>query len=158
LPEPVRDPFARVVRQWVLAPLLALQRQTELLSASLERYDAVVAQRDSASLAATFVPELRSENTRLRGLLGLGVRLGSGYVPAEVLHAAEPTNPLTSVVSAGRQQGAKPLAAVVRPEGLVAAWRSVAHPAPVRQGRGLTGPPVKGGLRSGFQWGGEAPP
>src|SRR3989454_1157938 len=89
LPDRVRDPFTRAVRQWVLAQLLALQQQTDLLSASLERYDAVVAQRDSAALAATFVPELRSENTRLRGLLGLGARLASGYVPAEVLHAAE---------------------------------------------------------------------
>src|SRR5437867_3439639 len=119
LPDRVRDPFTRAVRQWVLAPLLALQQQTDLLSASLERYDAVVAQRDSAALAATFVPELRSENTRLRGLLGLGARLASGYVPAEVLHAAEPTSPLTFVVAAGRKQGVKPLSAVVSPEGLV---------------------------------------
>src|SRR3989441_4671453 len=118
LPERVRDPFARAMRQWVLAPLLTLQQQSELLSASLQRYDAVVAQRDSAALAATFVPELRSENTRLRGLLGLGARLGSGYVPAEVLHEALPTNPLTLIVSAGRREGGKPLAAVLSPEGV----------------------------------------
>src|SRR2546429_186405 len=78
LPDRVRDPFARAVRQWVLAPLLTLQQQTELLSASLQRYDAVVTQRDSAALAATFVPELRSENTRLPGLLGLGALAGPG--------------------------------------------------------------------------------
>src|SRR5207244_13321466 len=81
-PDRLREPFARALRQSVLAPLLALQQQTERLSASLERYDAVVAQRDSAALAATFLTELRSENQRLRGLLGLGPRLGSGYVPA----------------------------------------------------------------------------
>src|SRR5438105_11979053 len=74
LPERIRDPLARSLRQTVLAPFLALQQQTELLSASLARYDAVVAQRDSAALAATFLPELRSENTRLRSLLGLGTR------------------------------------------------------------------------------------
>src|SRR5881409_39744 len=119
LPERIRDPLARGLRQTVLAPFLALQQQTELLSASLQRYDAVVTQRDSAALAATFLPELRSENTRLRGLLGLGARLASGYVPAEVLHAAEPTSPLTFVVAAGRKQGVKPLSAVVSPEGLV---------------------------------------
>src|SRR3989454_3512277 len=39
LPDRVRDPFTRAVRQWVLAPLLALQQQTDLLSASLERYE-----------------------------------------------------------------------------------------------------------------------
>src|SRR2546427_8330940 len=119
LPDRMRDPFARALRQTVLAPLLALQQQTERLSASLERYDAVVAGRDSSALAATFLPELRSENQRLRGLLGLWPRLGSGYVPAEVLHQAEPTNALTFLISAGRRQGVKPLAAVVSPEGLV---------------------------------------
>src|SRR5438093_9651009 len=38
LPDRLRDPFARALRQTVLAPLLALQQQTELLSASLARY------------------------------------------------------------------------------------------------------------------------
>ncbi|HEX4574289.1 MAG TPA: rod shape-determining protein MreC [Gemmatimonadales bacterium] len=119
LPERVRDPLARVLRQTVLAPLLALEQQTARLSASLARYDAVVAERDSTALAATFVPELRSENARLRTLLGLGTRLASGYVPAEVLRGSEPTSALTFVVSAGRKQGVRPLAAVVSPEGLV---------------------------------------
>ena len=99
--------LAKGLRQTVLAPFLWLQQQTGLLAAALSSYDAVVAQRDSATLAATFVPELRAENTRLRGLLGLGVRLASGYVPAEVLHEALPTNPLTLIVSAGRRQGCR---------------------------------------------------
>jgi len=119
LPDTWRDPIAQGLRQTVLAPFLALQQQTELLSAARARYDAVVAQRDSAALAATFLPELRSENVRLRSLMGLGVRLGWGYVPAEVLHQPEPTNPLTFVVSAGRQRGVRPLSAVVSAEGLV---------------------------------------
>src|SRR5437762_1153736 len=111
LPERIRDPLARGLRETVLAPFLALQQQTELLSASLARYDAVVAQRDSAALAATFLPELRGENIRLRGLLGLGTRLSSGYVPAEVLREPEPTGALTFLVSAGKKQGVTPLAA-----------------------------------------------
>jgi rod shape-determining protein MreC len=119
LPDRWRDPLAAGLRQTVLAPLLALQQQTALLSASLSRYDAVVAERDSAMLAATFLPELRAENARLRGLLGLGPRFGSGYVPAEVLHEALPTSALTLVVSAGRRQGVRPLAGVVSPQGLV---------------------------------------
>src|SRR2546430_257332 len=117
LPDRMRDPFARTLRQTVLAPLLALQQQTERLSAALERYDEVVAQRDSAALAATFLGELRSENLRLRGLLGLGPRLGSGYIPAEGLQQTEPTNALTVLVSAGRKQGVKPLSAGVSPVG-----------------------------------------
>jgi rod shape-determining protein MreC len=119
LPARIRDPVARVIRQRVLAPLLMLQQQSELLSASLSRYETVVAQRDSSALAATFLPELRSENGRLRGLLGLGQRLGTGYVAAEVLHQSVPTDPLTLVVSAGRRQGVRALAGVVSPEGFV---------------------------------------
>src|SRR6266571_4589158 len=91
----------------------------------LARCDAVVAQRDSAALAATFLPELRSENTRLRSLLGLGTRLSSGYVPAEVLHEPEPSSALSFIVSAGKNQGVKPLSAVVSPEGLVGIVSSV---------------------------------
>src|SRR6266508_2771514 len=94
-PDAWRDPIAQGLRQTVLAPFLALQQQTDLLSAARARYDAVVAQRDSTALAATFLTELRSENVRLRGLLGLRARLGWGYVPAEVLQQREPDNPVT---------------------------------------------------------------
>src|SRR2546423_15186809 len=118
LPGRLRDPLTRALRQTVLAPLLSLQQQIERLSASLARYDAVVAQRDSAALVAPFLPELRGENARLRSLLGLGTRLGSGYIPAEVLREPEPTSPLTFIVSSGKKQGVKPLSAVVSPQGL----------------------------------------
>jgi len=119
LPDRVRDPLAGLLRQTVLAPLLALQEQSQLLAASLSRYETVVAERDSAALSATFLPELRSENARLRALLGLGQRLGGGYAAAEVLHQSTPTSALGLVVSAGRRQGVRPLNGVVSPEGLV---------------------------------------
>src|SRR3989475_11647427 len=128
LPDRWRDPLAKGLRQTVLAPFLWLQQQTGLLAAALSSYDAVVAQRDSATLAATFVPELRAENTRLRGLLGLGGRLASGYVPAEVLHEALPTNPLTLIGSAGRRHGGAPRAAAVSPEGVGAVVSTVDAP------------------------------
>ena len=125
LPDQWRDPLAQGLRQSILAPFLFLQRQTELLAAARSRYDAVVAQRDSVALAATFLPELRSENARLRSLLGLSARLGGGYVSAEILHQPEPTNPLSFVVSAARREGVRPLSAVVSPEGLVGLVASV---------------------------------
>jgi rod shape-determining protein MreC len=125
LPDQWRDPLAQALRQSVLAPFLFLQRQTELLAAARYRYDAVVAERDSVALAATFLPELRNENARLRSLLGLGARLGSGYVSAEILHQPEPTNPLSFVVSAGKREGVRRLSAVVSPEGLVGLVASV---------------------------------
>src|SRR2546430_10957374 len=57
------------------------------------------------------------ENTRLRSLLGLGQRLSSGYVPAEVLREPEPTGALTFIVSAGKKQGVKPLSEIGRGSG-----------------------------------------
>lgn len=125
LPEPWRDSIARGLRQTVLAPLLALQQQSELLRTSRTRFDRIEGERDSAMLAATFLPELRNENGRLRNLLGLGSRLGSGYVPAEVLHQAEPTSELTLIVSAGRQHGVRAFAPVVSAEGLLGVVSSV---------------------------------
>lgn len=125
LPAQWRDPLAQGLQQSVLAPFIFLQRQTELLAAARTRYDNVVAQRDSASLAAAFLPELRNENARLRALLGLSPRLGGGYVSAEILHQPEPTNPLSFVVSAGKREGVRPLSAVVSPEGLVGLVSSV---------------------------------
>ena len=46
-------------------------------------------------------------------------------MPAEVLREPEPTGALTFLVSAGKKQGVKPLAAVVSPEGLVGIVSSV---------------------------------
>ena len=125
LPPAWRDPIASALRQTVLAPFLELQRESELLSTSRSRFEAVTAQRDSSALAATFLPELRSENARLRNLLGLSARLGGGYVTAEILHQPEPTNPLSFVVSAGKKEGVRPLSAVVSPEGIVGLVASV---------------------------------
>lgn len=119
LPKPWREPIAQGLRQTVLAPFLALEQTSAELNTSRARFAGIERQRDSAALAATFLPELRSENARLRALLGLGPRLGTGYTPAEVLHQAEPTSPLTLVISAGRDQGVRTLAPVVAPEGLV---------------------------------------
>ena len=119
LPRAWQDAIGSGLRQTVLLPFLRLQNQSELLRTSRARFAAVVAERDSAALAAAFLAELRSENERLRALLGLGERLGTGFIPAEVLHQAEPTDPLTLVVSAGTRRGVRPLAPVVAPEGLL---------------------------------------
>lgn len=125
LPRPVQDTVAGVLQQTILAPLLMLQEQSVQFQTSRSRFLAVETQRDSAALAATFLPALRAENERLRNMLGLRSRLGPGWVSAEVLHQAEPTSPLELVVSAGSRQGVRPYAAVVSPEGLVGIVGSV---------------------------------
>jgi rod shape-determining protein MreC len=119
LPPTTRDPIASSLRRTVLWPFLQLQSRTEELRTSRAQFVQVEAQRDSATLAAGELSEIRSENIRLRALLGLGTRLGSGFVPAEVLHQATPTDPLTVVISAGSKRGVRVLAPVVAPDGLL---------------------------------------
>lgn len=125
LPRPVQDALAGGLQQTILAPLLMLQEQSVQLQTSRSRFTSIEAQRDSAALAATFLPALRAENERLRSILGLRARLGAGSVAAEVLHQAEPTSSLELVVSAGSRQGVRPYAPVVSPEGLVGIVGSV---------------------------------
>lgn len=119
LPPTTRDPIASSLRRTVLWPFLQLQNRSEQLRTSRALYVQVEAQRDSATLAASTLGEIRAENDRLRALLGLGSRLGSGFVTAEVLHQATPTDPLTVVISAGEKLGVRQLAPVVAPEGLL---------------------------------------
>jgi len=119
LPPAIRDPVASGLRRSILWPLLQLQTKSEELRISRTRLVQITASRDSAALAAAFLGELRAENGRLRELLGLRARLGSRFVPAEVLHQSSPTDPLTVVISAGSQEGVRRLAPVVSPEGLL---------------------------------------
>ncbi|HET9706903.1 MAG TPA: rod shape-determining protein MreC [Gemmatimonadales bacterium] len=119
LPATTRDPIASSLRRTVLWPFLQLQSRSEQLRTSRAAFVEVEAQRDSATLAAGELSEIRAENNRLRALLGLGTRLGSSFVPAEVLHQAAPTDPLTVVISAGLKRGVRQLAPVVAPEGLL---------------------------------------
>jgi rod shape-determining protein MreC len=119
LPPATRDPIASSLRRTVLWPFLQLESRSEQLRTSRSAFVAVEAQRDSATLAAGELSEIRAENNRLRALLGLGTRLGSGFVPAEVLHQAAPTDPLMVVISAGAKRGVRQLAPVVAPEGLL---------------------------------------
>jgi rod shape-determining protein MreC len=82
------------------------------------------AQRDSLALAAATLPQLEAENARLRGLLGLGARLGIGFTTGEVLHQAGVTDGLTLVLSVGSADGVQTLAPVVAPDGLVGLVRT----------------------------------
>jgi rod shape-determining protein MreC len=80
---------------------------------------ALRAERDSLALAAARLPAIEEENAQLRALLQLRGRLKAGFVTAEVLHQTGLADGLTLLLSAGRDAGVSPLAAVVAPSGLV---------------------------------------
>ncbi len=108
-----------------MAPLLALQRQAELIKGARARYAIVAAQRDSALVEAQEVPALREENQRLREVLALAARLPANHVAAEVLHQSAATDGFTLVLAAGADDGVRPMAPVVAAGGLLGVVRSV---------------------------------
>jgi rod shape-determining protein MreC len=125
VPEQVQAGVAGAVRSTVLAPFLALQDQAELLQSSLTRVRALVAERDSAVVIALKAESLEEENAELRRLLGLSDRLTGRAVPAEILPESTPTAGVSVVLSAGTNQGVRPLSPVVTPAGLLGVVRSV---------------------------------
>lgn len=125
LPDGLRAPIASGLRRTVLAPVLAVEGRALRSAESRAQMDALRAQRDTLALEAELVPELAAENTRLRALLALGKRLGTGFVTAEVLHQAGVSDGLSLVLSAGRAEGVRPLAPVISPDGMVGIVRTV---------------------------------
>lgn len=125
LPEGLRIPVAGFLRSSVLAPVLSAQRSSVRSGEYRAGMDALRSQRDSLALASAAMPLLESENARLRRLLGLGARLGTGFVTGEVLHQSGVTDGLTLILSIGSADGVRTLAPVVAPEGLVGVVRTV---------------------------------
>jgi rod shape-determining protein MreC len=124
-PATMREPVARVMRRTVVVPLVGLQRGAERWRAAWLASEGERAQSDSLALKAFEVPVLRSENERLRKLLGLGGRLNWGFVPADALHATTRPDPLDLILTAGSNAGVEPNSPVVAPEGLVGVVLSV---------------------------------
>jgi rod shape-determining protein MreC len=113
------------IRETVLQPVLFLQQSAERGRTSQSRFLAVMAERDSAALAARSLNVLTSENQQLRELLGLQGRLGTTYIAAEVLHQPLPTDGRTILLSAGSREGVRPYAPVLSADGLVGVVRTV---------------------------------
>lgn len=119
LPSPVTGRLAVSIRETALLPLITLQRLAEEGRTSRARYRAAVAQRDSAAMAAQEASALRFENDRLRALLDIRGRYGSGYIAAEVLHQTMPVDGRTLLLSVGSRQGARVYQPVITVEGLI---------------------------------------
>lgn len=113
------------LRETVLLPFIWLQERAELMRTSGARLQRVLAERDSAVVAATMLQAVREENAQLRAVLGLTARLPVRHVSAEVLHQTLPTDGFTLLISAGSRDGVRLLAPVIAASGLVGVVRSV---------------------------------
>jgi rod shape-determining protein MreC len=125
LPRTIRDDLALSVRETAIAPMVAVRARVERVRGAIVAHEEAAGRLDSLVLRNTDLQDMGRENERLRGLLGLGARLRTGFVPAEALQRPELGDAHSVVVTAGAREGVVPRAAVVSPEGLVGTVVSV---------------------------------
>lgn len=116
---------ASLLRSSILAPLVTLQHETELLRVRRREFETLLAQRDSAIAFAEQMEPLAAENLRLRSILGLRQRMPVRHVSGEVLHHPHPAGEITLLLTVGANQGVREWAPVVSPRGLVGHIQSV---------------------------------
>lgn len=119
LPDPARESVAGSIRETFVRPLIALQVQAERARGAFVSRDISAARLDSLVLRNAELRDMELENERLRGLLGLGARLHTKFVPAQALHRPELGDAQTVLVTAGARAGVVERSAVVAPEGLI---------------------------------------
>lgn len=125
LPDRLREPLTRSLRQTVLVPLVSLQHNAGLSRAAWLSHAETARVQDSVSLQSMRLLALESENERLRRVLGLGGKLRWGFVPAEALHSGAVGDEYTLTLSAGSNAGVRPFSPVVAPDGLVGMVQTV---------------------------------
>ena len=119
MPPALGQSLASSLRETVLAPAIWLQGRAQEGRTSRARFAAVVAQRDSAAVAAQFLPVLTAENIRLRELVSLSARMRLRYLAAEVLHQPAATDDRMLLLGVGAENGVRGFEPVVAPEGLI---------------------------------------
>lgn len=120
LPAPMREPIAESLRRTVVAPLVALERGAERWRMAWSGFQEQTTKTDSLAVQAFEARALRQENDQFRRLLGLGGRLGWGFIPAEALHNTAREDVVTTItLTAGSNAGVKRFLPVVAPDGIV---------------------------------------
>jgi rod shape-determining protein MreC len=127
LPDNMRDPVASSLRRTIVAPLVGLQAGAEKWRSAWLESERKILQRDSLALVFSQAQALQVENERLRKLLGLGSRLGWGFIPTEALHMSGRAEDVTTTITltAGSRAGVTPFSPVVSWEGLVGMVQTV---------------------------------
>lgn len=119
LPRPWSSALVTGIRQSALRPVVTLRARAERDRTSRFTLEAIVAARDSLALQLQADSSIVRENASLRSLIGLGPRLTSRWVPAEVLHQPTPTDARMLLMNVGTLDGVAVHDPVVTPEGLL---------------------------------------
>ncbi|MEP6766740.1 MAG: rod shape-determining protein MreC [Gemmatimonadaceae bacterium] len=119
MPDRLRESAATAIRRSILAPLVSMQQRAEVLRGVIVARDSVQRRVAAATGLQLTAPELASENSQLRAILGLGSRLGHGFISAEALQTESFDRDYTLTVSAGSDAGVERFTPVVTADGLV---------------------------------------
>ncbi len=119
LPSGVRGAVQGTLRSSIAAPLVAAQAWAERGRQAIGDHGRLVKTVDSLALGNQSAGPLRTENDRLRALLGLGQRLQWGFVATEVMHAPSGSDEHKVLLAAGSAAGVRPFSPLVVPEGLI---------------------------------------
>lgn len=116
-----REPIASALRRSIVAPLVGLQRGAERWRTAWVMSEQRQLAADSVAVGAINSQALRVENKQLRTIIGLGSRLEWGFIPAEAVHSAAPTEEVVTnmTLTAGSLAGVQRFNPVVSAEGLV---------------------------------------
>lgn len=107
------------IRRTALSPVVSLRARAERDRTSRFTLETIEADRDSLALRLRDDATLRRENAELRSLIGLGQRLRSHWVPAEVLHQVTPTDARMLLLNVGGDLRVDVHDPVVTPDGLL---------------------------------------
>ncbi len=119
LPAGPRATIAATIRSSLVSPLATLQQRASLARRAFVEHDSLVRVADSVVMRSQRLDAVEAENGRLRGLLGLGRALRTGFIPAEALVGRGMGDDFTLVLSVGSRAGVERLSAVVAADGLV---------------------------------------
>jgi Cell shape-determining protein len=116
-----REPIASALRRSIVAPLVGLQRGAERWRSAWVTSEQRQLASDSIAIRGIKEQAALVENDQLRKIVGLGSRLEWGFIPAEAVHSAAPSEDVVTnmTLTAGSVAGVQRYNPVVAPEGLV---------------------------------------
>jgi rod shape-determining protein MreC len=119
LPSTVRSRVQGSLRSSIAAPLVSAQAWAERGRLAISDHGRLTMKVDSLALAAQTASPLQAENQRLRAIIGLGQRLGWGFVATELVHPPRGSDEHTVLLAAGAAAGVRPFSPLTVPEGLI---------------------------------------
>lgn len=125
LPAPRQQQVAAALRASVLRPFVLVQETLARARLQTTEVGGLQAERDSLVAVLSNQVTLAQENRRLRNLLGLRRRLGTGYVSARVLRPGTRGSESMFLLDAGRGAGIVTGAPVITGDGLLGVVREV---------------------------------